>query len=359
MAEALKVEKKNAKSLNRWEEMEKKRAEEQQAKLDALHNREIEGPVATFWSGTATWVGDKLVKVGSKEVTHQPKEHSGEKRGRKKKQIEPEANVADSAKTSETIQVTNDVVMVDGGKAATAEPKEVPNQESSSTQHSAPQPAAETSPTVQNDANPQSESAINESNDQAMLGMTEPQDRPSDTTTSRNDTPTTSENHDNSVKPAPEVAPLPSESSTSAPAIVASATTQSSPPEISSETTPVAPVAVSTETPPTNEIPAPSEPIRISPLVTELPLDSDTNPSVPQPDPEYSTRNWIILSNFESMTLEESKSTSEEFAPLQPREKGVKPPKLVKHVPQLCVITSKPAKYRDPETGLPYAIVFA
>ena len=44
---------------------------------------------------------------------------------------------------------------------------------------------------------------------------------------------------------------------------------------------------------------------------------------------------------------------------LMPREKGAKPTKLTKTIPELCVITSKKAKYRDPQTGLPYANVYA
>ena len=54
LAEAALVEKKNAKSLNRWEEAEKQREEEQRAKLAALNNRTLQGPVITFWSGRGT-----------------------------------------------------------------------------------------------------------------------------------------------------------------------------------------------------------------------------------------------------------------------------------------------------------------
>lgn len=64
LAEAAKVEKRNAKSLNRWEESEKLREEEQAARLAALANRMLEGPVITWWSGVAHWVGGKLKKIG-------------------------------------------------------------------------------------------------------------------------------------------------------------------------------------------------------------------------------------------------------------------------------------------------------
>ncbi len=68
LAEAERTERKNSKSLNRWEETERKRAEEQKARLAALHNRRLEGPVITWWSGMATWVNDKLTQVGRSKI---------------------------------------------------------------------------------------------------------------------------------------------------------------------------------------------------------------------------------------------------------------------------------------------------
>ncbi|TDZ29335.1 Vacuolar protein sorting-associated protein 72-like protein [Colletotrichum spinosum] len=55
LAEAALVEKRNAKSLNRWEEAEKAREEERLAKLQALKNRTLKGPVVTYWSGIGEW----------------------------------------------------------------------------------------------------------------------------------------------------------------------------------------------------------------------------------------------------------------------------------------------------------------
>lgn len=68
MAEAARTERKNAKSLNRWEESERKRAEAQKAKLDALHNRQLQGPVIAWWSGLSRWVNGKLSQVGVWEI---------------------------------------------------------------------------------------------------------------------------------------------------------------------------------------------------------------------------------------------------------------------------------------------------
>ena len=70
LEEAAKMEKKNSKSLNRWEESEKKRLAEQKAKLEALHNRQLTGPVVTFWSGLARWVNGKLDQLGVKQIKY-------------------------------------------------------------------------------------------------------------------------------------------------------------------------------------------------------------------------------------------------------------------------------------------------
>ncbi|KAI4161079.1 MAG: hypothetical protein LQ342_005116 [Letrouitia transgressa] len=64
MEEAARTERMNAKSLNRWEAAEKKRSEEQKAKLEALHSRQLSGPVESWWSGMAEWVSGKLRKIG-------------------------------------------------------------------------------------------------------------------------------------------------------------------------------------------------------------------------------------------------------------------------------------------------------
>ena len=66
MEEAARTEKENATTLNLWEEMEKKRVADQIAKLEALQNRRLSGPVITWWSGTARWVNGKINQVGTK-----------------------------------------------------------------------------------------------------------------------------------------------------------------------------------------------------------------------------------------------------------------------------------------------------
>jgi len=64
LTEAARVERINSKSLHRWEEAEEQRAAERQAKLDALKNRQIEGPFIRYYSGPAIWVDDKIKYTG-------------------------------------------------------------------------------------------------------------------------------------------------------------------------------------------------------------------------------------------------------------------------------------------------------
>ncbi|KAI4202974.1 MAG: hypothetical protein LQ350_002191 [Teloschistes chrysophthalmus] len=68
MEEAARIERSNAKSLNRWEESEKKRVKEQKARLEAMHNRQLTGPVLSWWSGMGKWINDKLNLVGWQNI---------------------------------------------------------------------------------------------------------------------------------------------------------------------------------------------------------------------------------------------------------------------------------------------------
>lgn len=62
MKEAERTEKKNSKSLNRWEVAEKQREDERKEKLAALNQRTLRGPFITFWSGTRAWKDGGLSK---------------------------------------------------------------------------------------------------------------------------------------------------------------------------------------------------------------------------------------------------------------------------------------------------------
>ncbi|KAF1917315.1 YL1 nuclear protein-domain-containing protein, partial [Ampelomyces quisqualis] len=69
LAEAARNERINKKTLHRWEEAEEARAAERQAKIDALKNRQIQGPFIRYYSGPAIWVDDKVKYVGKDAPT--------------------------------------------------------------------------------------------------------------------------------------------------------------------------------------------------------------------------------------------------------------------------------------------------
>ncbi len=84
LEEAARTERRNAKSLNRWEESEKKRMDDQKAKLEALQNRQLNGPVICSCSSKARWVNGKIEKTGVKDLQEsmekrKPMENEGDK----------------------------------------------------------------------------------------------------------------------------------------------------------------------------------------------------------------------------------------------------------------------------------------
>jgi vacuolar protein sorting-associated protein 72 len=112
LAEAEKIERLNKKTLNRWEEMEKRKAEERQAKLEALQNRRLEGPVMSWWSGIAKWANGKLVRVGNVEVKPKIEKEEAE---RKKKSAAKDAAAQEApkveTKTDEVPATTNNLAL--------------------------------------------------------------------------------------------------------------------------------------------------------------------------------------------------------------------------------------------------------
>ncbi|OJJ47955.1 hypothetical protein ASPZODRAFT_131575 [Penicilliopsis zonata CBS 506.65] len=115
LAEAERVERVNSKTLNRWEEMERKKAAERKAKIEALQNRRLEGPVMTYWSGVATWVDGTLKRVGKADIT--PKADKDDA-SRKKKKGDNEEKGADGNTIAE--QKPDAVSELQGDATATA-----------------------------------------------------------------------------------------------------------------------------------------------------------------------------------------------------------------------------------------------
>ncbi|CCF39457.1 hypothetical protein CH063_10286 [Colletotrichum higginsianum] len=108
LAEAASVEKRNAKSLNRWEEAEKAREEERLAKLAALNNRTLKGPVVTYWSGIGKWenhlkhVGRVAEEEKAPRKKREKKDKGDKAKGKEKDEKEPKKEGSSTAGAAST-----------------------------------------------------------------------------------------------------------------------------------------------------------------------------------------------------------------------------------------------------------------
>lgn len=105
LAEAARVERLNSRSLNRWEETEKRKADERRAKIEALQNRRLEGPMVSYWSGIATWVDGRLTRVGKVDIRHRPKPEKEEPVKKKSKKMEKDEKAVESQRPAESVAV--------------------------------------------------------------------------------------------------------------------------------------------------------------------------------------------------------------------------------------------------------------
>lgn len=71
MAEAAETERLNGKSLNAYEETEKERIQKQRARLEALQNRVLEGPVIRWHSGRVEWVNGQMIRPGRQPLVEE------------------------------------------------------------------------------------------------------------------------------------------------------------------------------------------------------------------------------------------------------------------------------------------------
>lgn len=147
LAEAERVERHNSKSLNRWEEMEKRKAEERRAKIEALQNRRLEGPVMSYWSGVATWVNGRITRLGKVDVT--PKPEKEETARKKSKKLEKEDKNVTDQKSTEGVTAT-----------ISAPPQTAPPPTSESTANS--EPSAEEKLSKQDGDTPQTQQTSND-----------------------------------------------------------------------------------------------------------------------------------------------------------------------------------------------------
>ncbi|KAJ5101542.1 hypothetical protein NUU61_003764 [Penicillium alfredii] len=428
LAEAERVERSNSKSLNRWEQAERRKADERRAKIEALQNRRLEGPVMSYWSGLATWVNGRLTRVGQVDIKPKPDK---DEVARKKKKMEKEEKAAAEARGS---------VGVPGAGAGSAgpmgQPSTLPAQPGI-----LPVGPAEAGPSTDQkplgDNPPENTAPVSSEAQPGQPNGTTSQDQPSTIVSSAekkdNAETTTQESkpsHNTEIPTVPASAP----SQPSAPAVDTSSDSKAEPPVETAPNTdfmiidstpdtskhnqeqgqqepttghtslPTAAVeqpptlrepsnsnvngprteqpvvngdavvsTITASTPPTaaptvsSAEAAPSQPTppqhpTIQGLAPHPPVQAaqpdgmtaaPVLPAIPPPPPviEHTGRTLTILENFDDKTAQ-SRKYSMYF-------NAKKPPRLTKISSSLCVITSLPSRYRDPETSLPYANSYA
>ncbi|KAE8348591.1 YL1 nuclear protein-domain-containing protein [Aspergillus coremiiformis] len=423
LAEAERVERHNSKSLNRWEEMEKRKAEERKAKIEALQNRRLEGPVMSYWSGIATWVDGRLTRLGKVDVTPKPeKEENARKKGKKHdKERKPtqEQKLADNSTSTSVItqhvppttfegtteQIVPDEVDISKEKQdstqtektgtvtvqeSDAKPESITNTAPDISTASAPplaqddtrdgEKAGEAEPqrdgTAPPEKIPESKPIDKVSNVALKTHIdTNSEESPKDPASGAQDvqvsdfasapkpeeqgqgqvnqTPTTSEGNvlTTSKEPVAEsVTAQPASETATAPQVFPTSSSSSppSPPPAAGPTR----NAPSMPAPPNPQWEAPATTMQgqRTPEVQLGQLSEDTPQSeVPQHASviEHTGRSLTVLENFDDRTAQ-----SREFSIYF---NSRKPPRLTKISSSLCVITSLPSRYRDPETSLPFA----
>ncbi|KAK3322467.1 YL1 nuclear protein-domain-containing protein [Apodospora peruviana] len=372
LAEAALVEKRNSKSLNRWEVAEKQREEERLKKIAALNNRKLDGPVVTFWSGIQQLEEGQLKHVGNLVSIE-------EKAPRKKRQslaALAAAQEAEKAKTPEASKPPSPTEKPEtkpadpvptptapDGKPKVSEPPTVdPVVQPPPPQDPPPNPSVEQQPTANSAAapNPPLESTMTPS--QGL--MAPPQDEKqlhSAVLAAPVLTPPTgvnppllgghmsmmgfsASNGKSNVLALPNTSQGPSQPSRPQPVLD---TNTSSAPEQAAKasatnTTPLTP-SPTTPLQPTQGKPRSKS--KASAKVSDIP-QQENNPEPPREGKV--TRSCIILQNFDEDAIKDRQVQTQILF-------GRKMNKLAKPAhAALCVITNHPARYRDPKTGLPY-----
>ena len=320
LAEAQRVERRNAKSLNRWETMEKKRIEEQEAKLAALKDRKLDGPVVTLWSGKAYYRGphlSQLWKEPADGISGEPK-----KRGRKPKGYHEHMAALRAAGDSVPVSSQNSPRLGSSGGPPTQPTQQMPTDPASQPQVLLTQPQVPSNLFL---------SGIHE-----YASM---QSEATGTTNTNAGTPTT----------AAEEGTLPVEAQKATHQGSESFNAQAS--LSGQEGNAHQTDTISVNAPLMTELPVNDTPTNQTPLVAG---SASYTPGQPFPsgpvepiEEGYTTKNLVILNRFDDI----SETTRQDYSFFYNTRKSAKP---VRHNQELCPITTKPALYRDPKTGVGY-----
>ncbi|KAJ9605329.1 hypothetical protein H2200_009986 [Cladophialophora chaetospira] len=350
LAEAARVERQNAKSLNRWEAGERKRQEEQAAKLAALRDKKLEGAVVSWMSQKVKWTGQDISKAAIKDI---PESTGPKKRGRKSK-AELEQIAAGKAAKS-TVPIRGPITLIAPTPVITPAsdqpqpPIQGPMPELGPVPAPVPQPHTETPASEQHRdsflmgiheyANLQAES--NASSSKPATPPPQTPDGQQDARMAEAPQPEkqTSPGADSNRPVMPDP---PTESTTQAPpaAVVAGSGSES--------------VVVKLEVSADQTLP-PAILVPNQPAPTPFVMELEPVPEPPHIE-EDSTRNLLILERFDELTS----NTRREYSFFYNKKTTTRTAaRAVKQNPELCLITALPVRYRDPSTGIAYANAIA
>lgn len=361
LAEAARNERRNAKSLNRWEAREKERAEEQAARLAALKERKLDGAVLTTYSAAHVYYGPK--------VEHESSGPGGtdEVPVKRKYQRKSKLPIAAPAPVG-FLSVTDSAQMIPGSSLVPATAPATPTK-------------------IESEENRQKMQGAKQDNNRLLAGIHEyalmksageSQDSQPirsgviESLTSDIQAPTTSENPKESTSGDGQKDLVQSETE-------AGPQTEPKPPVIEIQTS--ATVEKVAETPPGHTSGMENASTAVSASVTSkaqnayngagetlnsLPIQVAQSEAVPSSDgpldlgtgvgsqnhaPKIevlSTRNLVILDRFDELGINERRN----FAVLYNTKKNGKLPKVST---EYCPITGQIAKYRDPVSDVGYA----
>ncbi|KAK2061398.1 YL1-domain-containing protein [Colletotrichum caudatum] len=394
LAEAALVEKRNAKSLNRWEVAEKAREEERLAKLAALNNRTLKGPVITYWSGIGKWENHlkHVGKVAEEEKAPRKKREKKDKGDKAKgKDKDEEGSKKEEATTTGAASAPLPPSTTPDGQAEAnpGAPAGADNSQPSGAPGHLSQPAAapsETTPVVKEEDRPRVMAPPPIPPPPSVSpAPPRPEDKPR--LMAPPSIPPPPSLGSSLMAPPPKTSPPVLAAPVLAPPVLAPPlggihlvqhTTQPksnvlAPPNTAQHKSPLsmpAPPPPPSARPPAHPLAPPHPPQPAPPAQPPAPpkLALPTAASAPQPPatpapedppapeeppPSEVARNAFILRSFdEELIRDKTVQTQILF--------GRRMDRLAKPAPRpVCVITAHAARYRDPETGLPYFNAYA
>ncbi|KAJ5589928.1 YL1 nuclear C-terminal [Penicillium hetheringtonii] len=390
LAEAERIERLNSKSLNRWEKTERRKAEERRARIEALQNRRLEGPVISYWSGLATREEEKKESDEKAAVDAQGTQGATTKPGETITQPEgaPPATAVPSVQAADSVQPTQPAQPAPDAPTQNENPS-IPAPGEDATTQSANTPSATTaaeplSTSAKEPAHPNQGSEVNTDAEKKPDRLAAETSRKASSSTGEVVIPAQSSPSRESpmqppTKPSPSdgteamhldqfTAPsdaLKVETPAQDPANVPSSGGDTQITQITSGETPQASTETKASEASSDHVPD-TAPIN-APLESKAPAESladaaplhTTPPAVPVTQGEPS----LLQSQAESSNAIEGSLQPEAPPPLHKKYSiyfnAKKPPRLTKISSSLCVITSLPSRYRDPETSLPYANSYA